>query len=113
MTCGISPDAAPTTATSQAIASTRTRPNCSFQLRRVREGSTSTSTERKKSGIRVEGSGGRKVSISPSPSRAACARNAASSGPLPSTVARHPPRGNSASASRKRSTPFSSTSRPT
>ena len=44
MTPGIAPLSEPITGRPLAIASTSTRPNCSFQLGRVRDGSTSTST---------------------------------------------------------------------
>ena len=44
MTLGISPESEPTTGTPQAMASINTRPNCSFQLGRVREGSTRASS---------------------------------------------------------------------
>ena len=52
---GISPLSEPITGTSQAIASMRTRPNCSFQLDNVRDGSTRTSSLCRNGTISAEG----------------------------------------------------------
>ena len=51
MSTGISPEFDPTTGVPQAIASTMTRPNCSFQFVWVSEGTTSRSKELKNSGV--------------------------------------------------------------